>query len=157
MPTQKKAKINPMLKFDKFEFGKRLLELRKSKGLSQEDFGKSISASRGQINNMEKGKVNCGIDFIIKIAATYHVNLNYLLVGDGDMYITGYATAPPGRENIIAAFETFGEIVWLSERSPMFRHLLISQATRLLYENTDSVLKDIDNYNNARKKKAPKD
>ncbi len=142
-----------MKSFDRIDFGKRLVELRKSKNLSQEEFGKTISASRGQINNMEKGRVNCGIDFILKLAEIHHVNLNYLLSGAGELFSNEYSTAPPGRSDVVEAFETFGQVVWFVERSPMFRHLLISKSTRLLYENTDSILKDIENYN--KKKRNP--
>ncbi len=138
--------------FDKIEIGKRLVALRKSKKLSQQEFGATVSASKSQVNNMEKGRVNCGIDFVINIALVYRVNLNHLIFGEGEMLLGDNEIVPPCGSNHVGSIENFEQIVWLIRRSPFFHHLLTSYATKLLYENESTVLKDIENYNKAEEK-----
>ena len=67
--------------FDQVEFGERLRELRKGKGLSQEAMAELLNTSKTHYGNMERGKKGVSIDFLLEIAETFHVSTDYLLTG----------------------------------------------------------------------------
>ena len=61
------------------EFNKKLQELRKSKGLTQEELAKSLFVSRTAISKWESGRGYPGIDSLREIAKFFSVSLDGLL------------------------------------------------------------------------------
>lgn len=64
--------------------GKRILLLRKNKGLSQAQLADSLGTSRQAVSKWESGKSTPDIEFAIKIGAFFHVSMDYLLLGKED-------------------------------------------------------------------------
>lgn len=60
-------------------FSKNLLDLRKSKGLSQEKLAIMIGKSRSTIAGYEQGWNSPPTDVIIKLAQLFDVNVNFLV------------------------------------------------------------------------------
>jgi transcriptional regulator with XRE-family HTH domain len=60
-------------------FGKRLLELRKRKGLSQEDLAEMIGTKGPAIGRYERDAGKPSLDAIIKLASILDVSIDYLL------------------------------------------------------------------------------
>ncbi|MDX8046630.1 helix-turn-helix transcriptional regulator [Gracilibacillus sp. S3-1-1] len=58
---------------------KRLVSLRKEKGLSQYDAAERLGFSRGKLANYEQGTRQPDYETLIKIADFYDVSLDYLL------------------------------------------------------------------------------
>ena len=61
--------------------------LRKELNLSQKKMAKELGVPITMISKYECGKIKPGADMLIKIAITYKVNLNWLLLGIGNMFI----------------------------------------------------------------------
>ena len=59
-------------------FGKRLLELRKSKGLSQTELGQHVGVHKNVLGKYEREDVKPSIDVAIEIADYFGVSLDYL-------------------------------------------------------------------------------
>lgn len=53
---------------DRVRIGKRIAEIRKSKGLTQEDLSKITGIAPGNIGRIEKGKYSTGITLLSRIA-----------------------------------------------------------------------------------------
>lgn len=68
--------------FDQIEIGKRIKEIRKTKGLTQMTFAEQLNISRSHINKIERGVKTASIDLLIEIAARGGVTLDYLILGD---------------------------------------------------------------------------
>lgn len=66
---------------------KRLIELRKTLGHTQEEVAKSIKISRSNYGNIETGKVNPTERVISDICDMYNVNKKWLETGEGEMFI----------------------------------------------------------------------
>jgi len=66
--------------------GKRLRELRKSKGLTQQDFAKSLRISPLTVVRYELGQMAMGMETLTSLAQDYGVNLSWLLTGTGQMF-----------------------------------------------------------------------
>lgn len=65
----------------------RLITLRETLGISQEEFGKKIGISRFSISNYESGKRNLTDRVINDICRTYKVNHIWLTEGIGEMFL----------------------------------------------------------------------
>ena len=63
------------------DFGSRIKNLRKEKGLSQEKFALSIDMDRTYYASVENGKRNISIINIVKIAKGLEVDLEILFKG----------------------------------------------------------------------------
>ena len=64
-------------------FGKRLLEVRKDKKMSQEELAKSVNVHGAVIGRYERDEVKPSIEMAAKIADALEVSLDYL-VGNTD-------------------------------------------------------------------------
>lgn len=69
-------------------FGKRLLEARKNKGLSQEDLAGRLGTKGPAIGRYERDEMRPSIDVAAKIANILDVSLDWL-VGHTDMELDG--------------------------------------------------------------------
>lgn len=65
----------------------RLKEIRKTLGLTQQEFADELGISRNNIASYETGKSNPGDSVILLICRTFNVNENYLRKGEGEMFI----------------------------------------------------------------------
>ena len=62
--------------FDAKEFGKRLRDVRTSRGITQEKL-----ASKQYVSRMENGERSCSIDLLIELSCILHVSTDYPLMG----------------------------------------------------------------------------
>lgn len=60
----------------------RIRMLRSSEGLSQEEMGKIVGASKSSISEYENGDTRIKIDKLEKYAKHFHVDLNYLTASE---------------------------------------------------------------------------
>ena len=64
------------------ELGKKLQELRKSRGLTQEEFARAIYVSRTAVSKWESGRGYPSIDSLKAISAFFSVSVDDLISGD---------------------------------------------------------------------------
>lgn len=84
------------------EFGNRLYELRKKKGLSQEELGEKINVSRQTISKYELGDAIPDMEKLVMLSDYFHVSLDELVLGFKAPYITGTAPQSVLREKVEA-------------------------------------------------------
>jgi len=70
------------------ETNKKLLHLRRSLGLTQEEFGKKLGVSNQFISQVESGKRNVGLRFLKKVSDTFGVKLTELIGKEEEFVIT---------------------------------------------------------------------
>ena len=66
-------------------FNEKLIDLRKSKHLSQEELGHELGVSRQTISNWENEKSFPDIVSVIRLSSLYGISLDQLLKGDEEM------------------------------------------------------------------------
>ena len=69
------------------EFGNRLKELRKQKGLTQEQLAKRLWVTKSIISAYESGVKFPSLDMLIKLARTFNISTDYLLGVDKKRYL----------------------------------------------------------------------
>lgn len=67
--------------FNQVEFGRRVAELRKINGMTQEELAEKLGVEKLHISRMERGVVACSIDLLLEMSATLAVSTDYLLTG----------------------------------------------------------------------------
>ncbi len=65
----------------------RLAQLIEELGLLKKDFAESIGVSTGNLSDWLSGKTEPSAKPLSRISETYKVNLNWLIVGNGSMFL----------------------------------------------------------------------
>lgn len=66
------------------ESGKRLKDLRKKKGYTQESFASEIGISHRTYSGIESGAHSTSIDTFVEIAQRLETSLDYIILGKGN-------------------------------------------------------------------------
>ena len=69
------------MKYDLVETGKRIRDIRKKNGLTQEAFADKFNISVEHVGRIETGKRGTSIDLLVEISCTFNVSLDYLILG----------------------------------------------------------------------------
>ena len=69
-------------------FGKKLTELRKQKGLSQEQLATDLNISQSSVSNYESGTTNPDTDILQKIAEYFKVPVAYFFSDEKTIFYT---------------------------------------------------------------------
>lgn len=72
----------------KKEIGRRLRYIREIKNLSQAELGNSIGIQYQHVSKYERGETVPTWENLIKLLELYNVNLNWLLTGRGNIFLT---------------------------------------------------------------------
>jgi len=70
-------------------FGKNVRSVRDALNMKQKEFARGLDISIQHLSDIERGKKGTGLDFFAKMLNEYNVNLNYLLLGEGEMFLQG--------------------------------------------------------------------
>ena len=69
------------------EISKRVVELRKYLGFSQKVMAEKTNLGRSFISHIEAGTQKPSFDFIVKIINSFNVSADWLLIGEGQMFL----------------------------------------------------------------------
>ena len=61
--------------------GKRISELRKKQGITQEQLADILGTTRQAVSKWESGKSNPDLDYVIRMGGIFRVSMDYLLLG----------------------------------------------------------------------------
>jgi len=86
-------------------FGEKLIQLRKSNGLSQEDLADSLGVSRQAVSRWEQGSTYPDFQNIRKLMDLFHVSADYLLCDDHEKSIHPDAKPNPEEVSQTARFD----------------------------------------------------
>lgn len=85
--------------------GEKLKSIRKSKGMTQAEFGESMGFSKQAVSNIENNLSNPSIDFINKLIVYHSVNANWLIASIGEMFISNQNQLRSLKNEIMAEVE----------------------------------------------------
>ncbi len=70
------------------KMGSRIKLLRQQLNMSQDELAKSLGVTKQAISNMENSKSSPSISVLHKLNIKFDINLNYLISGVGNFYVT---------------------------------------------------------------------
>ena len=152
MKPSKCSRIKNMSEEVNKTFGSRVREIRTRLGLTQGDFGRGLGISIQHLSDIESDKKKPCHDFFYHMAKEYRINLNYLLLGEGAMFVGDKELIPPERKDrdFGEANERVHELIDYLERSPMVKFDMLGYFTRYLIQNRSLVEEDIKNNEKSR-------
>ena len=67
--------------FDSYATGKRIQQLRKANGMTQEELAIKLNISDRHLRNLERGEEAPSIDLFVEIKTIFNSTLEYLILG----------------------------------------------------------------------------
>lgn len=103
-------------------FSKRLKELRKEAGLTQQELGDKLNLTKGSICSYENGTRMASIEVLIDVSNLFKVDLDYLI--GTDSYVVSDTNEDYG---LRMAKEEIDLIVELRKHSDLYQNLINNQ------------------------------
>jgi len=126
------------------EMGERLDKACRALGIEKKDIAKELGITAPYLTELCKGnKTNPGIKVLYQIAKHYRVSIDYLLLGEGDMFLPGNQIDKKKLKNFEPVFNTIEDLVWVMKQSSYLKNMLLATAVRLYIEGKDIVTKEL--------------
>jgi transcriptional regulator with XRE-family HTH domain len=132
-------------KQEKTHTGQRIKMLRERLKLQQNELARALDILPSSLCAFEKGERNPTYEFLARIAAQYSVNLNWLVIGKGEIF-----TNRRQNENSLFMNLDFGEqtqpvirLIKMLNDSPLVRLTILAFAAKFMLANENLINKDI--------------
>ena len=123
--------------------GNRVIEARGKLGLKQKDFAKELGVSSSYLSDIELGKTRPSFDFLISCYRKYKLNLSWLLVGDGLMFLNRESGKKVCEYDFGDQSEVMHDMLGMMEKSLYCRNVLAASLLRTYYENETIIKRDL--------------
>lgn len=133
------------------EFGKRIVELRKTLNLSQTDFAESVGVSHSFMSQVEYGKNKPGYTFFKNLFLEYHVNPEYLFTGKGEIFLDAEKDE---KEDYGEFSDRIYEMLELIKNVPFVKLSVVQHFTNFFYQNKEQIDLDRERHQRDLKRKA---
>lgn len=70
------------MKYNPSETGRRIKELRRENGITQEEFADRLCITDSYLRKIESGIRATSIETLVDVAFSFHVSLDYLILGE---------------------------------------------------------------------------
>lgn len=137
------------------ELGQRLKKIQHALGLQQKDMAIAAGLNTGYLSDLISGKrENPGIETILKIANRFNVSLNYLLLGEGEMFLPDKEEVLKKEKELKLGFDNIDDLYRLMKRSNFVKNSIMGYAVKLCIDNEDTIKKEIQKIIEKEEKKA---
>lgn len=125
------------------ELGKRIKMVREELHINQREFAAKMEISGSLLSQVESGKKNPVYEFLYKLMKEYHVSLDWLFTGKGEMFLRRKPEDEPGEEKYIDDIVSIDDVVWYLEHSNLFNLNVMGYAARFFFENEEHIKKEL--------------
>lgn len=130
------------------DIGKRIQELRFTLGLQQNEMARATGLNPGYLSELISGKRdNPGIETILKIAVRFNVNLNYLLLGEGEMFQPDKEEALKKEEELNLYIDDIDDLYRVMKKSNIVKNMVMSFAMKFCIDSEDTIRKEMEKLN----------
>jgi transcriptional regulator with XRE-family HTH domain len=124
--------------------GYRIKQIRKALNIKGKDFAPRIKISGPSLSEIEKGKYYPNFEFMVNISREFNVNLYYLILGEGEMFIEpGKYTDLEILEDLVSSSSSIRKFLYYFERSEILRFFILSQFKQKLMSDKEMIEKEI--------------
>lgn len=131
----------------KNEIGNRIKEIRNALKLKQKEFADKLDVSPPSLSEIETGKYNPSIDALIKLVKEYNVNLYYLLLGEGEMFVEADTRMLTQFEKYAVNAEDVREFLYYFQRSAIMQYYILSMFKTRMTCDGDAIEKEVTKFN----------
>jgi len=123
----------------------RFKEVREIFKLTQKKFADKLSITNSYISEIESGK-NISSNVTRRLAEAFKVSPNWLLLGEGPMFIKGNQNNGAGYGDEVKELdEDLKKLIWYCQNSPLVKHTILSFFIRMLRNDKTIIEDDINN------------
>ena len=124
--------------------GYRVKQIRKALNIKGKDFAPRIKISGPSLSEIERGKYYPNFEFMVNISREFNVNLYYLILGEGEMFIEpGKYTDLAILEDLVSGSGSIRKFLYYFERSEILRFFILSQFKQKLMLDKEMIEKEI--------------
>lgn len=134
-------------------FGQRIIELRRYLKVSQIEFANTLGVSHSFISSIESGKSKPGYTFFKNLYLKYHVNPEYLFLGQGDMISKPKKESEPEKKDYGEFNDRIHEMLYYIENVPLVKLSVLQFFTTFLYDSKKHIEIDMQKHMESQKKK----
>ena len=122
------------------DLGKRLRKARMTLGVQQKEMAKVAGVKPPYLSSIERGKrTNPSIACLFNISRHYHISIDYLLHGIGDMFLPSKEKQENIPQNFSLVFNSIDDVTWLMKNSTFAKNSILSYVLRFYIENEDFI------------------
>lgn len=132
------------------EIGIRIQMVRKTLNLLQKDFARSLDISNASLSEMEAGNAKPRFELLYNITKRYNINLNYLLHGEGEIFMPNEISRQSAFEINPGHRDFFKEFFYYFNCSYLVRTAMINYFRTYILEKESLIKKDIIKTQNGR-------
>ncbi len=121
------------------EIGKRIKEVRIKLRLQQKEMAGTLKIAPSYLCEIENGNSNPGPELFVRLASEYKVNLNFLFIGYGDLFIDAPWKMKMQEFDLDEEVDSLDKLFWLLDKSMFLRGALLSHANKLLFEDKEII------------------
>ena len=125
------------------DIGLRLQAIRKKLNLLQKDFAKELDISNASLSEMEAGNAKPRFELIYNITSKFKVSVNYLLHGEGEMFLSDEISRQSGIEIKPEYQLFFKDFLYYFNQSPLVRTAMMNYFRTYILEKETLIEKDI--------------
>lgn len=125
------------------ELGKRIKTVREELHMIQKEFAAKLGISGSLLSQVESGRKNPVYEFLHKLMKDYHVSLDWLFTGKGEMFLKMKSEKEPGEDKYIDEIVSIDDLVWYLEHSNLFNLNVMGYAARFFFENEEHIKKEL--------------
>jgi len=127
--------------------GYRVKQIRKALNIKGKDFAPRVKISGPSLSEIERGKYSPNFEFMVNISREFNVNLYYLILGEGDMFIEpGKYTDLEILEELVSNSSHIRKFLYYFERSDIIRFFILSQFKYKLMSDKEMIDKEISEF-----------
>lgn len=125
------------------EIGERLKNIRIELRAQQKDMADTLEIAASYLCEIESGRANPGPEFFKRLAIHYNVNLQYVFLGEGEMFTGPGGTSKSFEFKRGSEIETIEELVWLIKNSAYFKNTMLALANKTINKEEDEILESL--------------
>ena len=126
------------------ELGSRIKQIRKGLNLTQRELAERLNVTPPTISEIESGRYNPSIEFLIRLNKEFNVNLYYLLLGEGQMYIDPEILSLTRIEEYAVNVDEVRKFLCYFQKSEILQYFILSQFKSKMAQEKEAILKEIE-------------
>jgi len=130
------------INLDAQAIGQRIKFFRNALGITIADLSRKAGLSIGMISETETGKNKPSPNLMLALLEFYHLNLNWLLTGEGEMLVSDSPPALPEKKEYGYLDEEVQQLLWHLEHTMVVRLAVVGFFLEYLYQNEELIKRE---------------
>ena len=130
------------------ETGRRLKFFRNTRNITISELSAKTGLSKGMISETETGKNKPSPNLMLALLNIYNLNLNWLLTGEGEMFITDIEELPQEKKNFGELNDEIHELLWHLEHTLVVKLAVVGFFLEYMHQNEDIIIKSKEEHKN---------